>query len=107
MANITDAQAVNFCNTKARPTYDQFLVLYNTCQSLLNIWQAGGYGALIPNDATALVMDGSGPTGDGRLQLTAADINTLITHATSLVSFFTPARLAALTKGATNGQGRF
>src|SRR5689334_4897809 len=100
MANITDAQAVAFCNSKARPTYDSFLQLYNTCQSLVNIWTAQGMGALIPNDATALVIDGSGPTGDGRLQLTAADINTLITHANSLIAFFTAnnnARLIALT----------
>jgi hypothetical protein len=106
MANITDAQAINFCNTKARPTYDSFLQLYNTCQSLLNIWSAGGYAALIPNDAS-LIIDGSGPAGDGRLQLTGADINTLISNANNLVSFFTPARLAALTKGAVNGQGKF
>jgi hypothetical protein len=110
MANITDAQAINFCNTKARPLYDNFLQLYHTAQAFLDIWGAGNYAALIPNDATALVMDGSGPTGDGRLQLTAADINILVANAQTVVSFFTAnsnARLNQVTKGAVNGQGRY
>jgi hypothetical protein len=110
MANITDAQAVAFCNTKARPLYDNFLQLYHTAQAFLDIWGAGNYAALIPNDATALILDGSGPTGDGRLQLTAADINVLVANATAVVSFFTAnsnARLNQVTKGAVNGASKY
>ena len=74
MAEITDVQAVKFCNERVRQAADRFAQLYWWSKIVAEEWAAQGIGALIPNDAS-VVIDGSAT--DGRSVLTEADVNAL------------------------------
>lgn len=76
MANVTDASAINFVNVNIRPVADQVAQLQTTLAVTLAAWSAKGMAALIPNDATAVIEDGS--PADGRTSLTGVDVNAFI-----------------------------
>ena len=85
MANITDAEAIRFCNEWARPAADRLAQRYYTAKALVNEWNARSMSAKIPNRADAGV-DGSGSAGDGRPGVTAAQITAIITRAQELIT---------------------
>jgi hypothetical protein len=74
MADITNVQAVAFCNERVRVAANKFAALYWWCKEVSEDWTAQGVGALIPNDASVLI-DGSAT--DGRSVITGADVNAL------------------------------
>jgi len=84
MANITDVNAVKFCNEQVRPSADRIMQFYWWCKGLQVQWASQGLAAKIPNDATALVVDGSAT--DGRTPITGADVIAMLTNLQNLVN---------------------
>jgi hypothetical protein len=84
MANITDVNAVKFCNEQVRPSADRIMQFYWWCKGLQIQWTSQGLAAKIPNDATAQVIDGAAT--DGRTQITGADVITLLSNLQSLIT---------------------
>lgn len=88
MAN-TNAQAIMFSNTKARPTADALVSAYFTAKTLISLWNGQNIVSIIPNDATA-IQDGAtvaSGTPDGRPPITDGQVNILVANAISFVAF--------------------
>ncbi len=83
MADITDAQAVRFCNEQARIVADQLIQVYNNATAILAEWTAKGGTNLVPNTAD-MVIDGAAT--DGRPLVTGININNVINRLTELVA---------------------
>ena len=101
MADITNPQAVAFCNERVRLAANKFMDLYWWCKMVSEEWVSQGIAALIPNDASVL-MDGSAT--DGRPICTGADINTLaarVAEFTALLEATTNAKLNQIAKVST------
>lgn len=71
MADITNAEAVRFCNEKVRPLADVATRYYYASKALVNEWNATDMTSKIPNTAD-VVMDGSAV--DGRSPITGANV---------------------------------
>lgn len=88
MADITDAEAIGFIDNKVRIAADAMLTAYRTAQQLKDYWDANPQLATkIGNSADDDVRDGANPTsgtGDGRLQITGADVHNIINRANEL-----------------------
>jgi hypothetical protein len=85
MANITDPSAVKFCNEQIRPSADKLVQLYWFLKAVKQQYLANpALATLIPNDGTAVVVDGSAQ--DGRIQITGADAQAIITNLNSLIT---------------------
>jgi hypothetical protein len=107
MANITDAEAVRFCNEWARPAADRLAQRYYTAKALVNEWNARTMSTKIPNTADVIV-DGSGGAGDGRPGVTAAQITAIITRAQEIAADYeatSNAKLNTVLAVAVNPQG--
>ena len=78
---ITSPVAIQFCNQKVRPICNYIASIDVTISSILNEWNAGGYSALFPNDATSVVQDTSvtPAPGDGRNPIDGANVQAVIT----------------------------
>lgn len=83
MPDITNPEAVRFCNEKARVLADLATRYYYTSLALLNEWDATGMGATIPNTAD-VVADGSDV--DGRSRITGAMVHGLHDHVQAMVA---------------------
>lgn len=83
MADITDPQAVRFCNERVRLAADKFGQLYNWCVAVANEWAAQNIAGLIPND-TSPIIDGA--QTDGRPLITGADVHTIKDRVAELIS---------------------
>lgn len=85
---INDAGTVAFLNQYVRPLADLLAQAHMQSKLVAFLWEAKGYFANVPNDATP-VDDGSLPGGtvagspDGRTPITGADVNNLIAIATA------------------------
>lgn len=84
MAEITNAEAVRFCNDRVRMAADMLGQLYYTAKSVSNEWTANSLGTLIAYDNADLVVDGSAV--DGRHPISGIDVNNLITRLNELVT---------------------
>ena len=84
MADITNAEAVAYCNSRLRPAYDRFAQLYYEAKSLRQEWDANGLGDIIAYNNGDLVVDGS--ASDGRHPISGVDVNNLITRLTEVVT---------------------
>ena len=101
MADITNQQAVSFCNERVRVAANHFMKLYWWSKEVSQEWTAQGIGALIPNDESVLI-DGSAT--DGRTILTGADIHTLAARVAEFVALLeanTNAKLNQIVKVST------
>lgn len=83
MADITNPQAVTFCNEKVRPIADRYAQLYWLAKIFTQEWTAGNLGAIIPNNAD-VIIDGS--ASDGRGAITGAMVNGLKTNLDLLIT---------------------
>jgi hypothetical protein len=82
MADITNPQAVRFCNERVRLAADKFAQLYNWCIAVRNEWTAQDIASLIPNDASAII---DGAQTDGRPLITGADVHTIKDRVVELI----------------------
>jgi predicted ATPase len=81
MAAVTDPNALRFSNTRIRVAADRIAQLYNFIVATANEFTALGMSGVFPNDSSQ-VLDGAAT--DGRPQITGADVNNIISIASSL-----------------------
>lgn len=93
MADITDAQAVRFCNEQVRIAADQLIQVYNNATAILAEWTAKGGTNLVPNTAD-MVIDGAAT--DGRPLVTGININNVINCLTEFVADYEADNFAKL-----------
>lgn len=78
MAEITNAEAIKFCNEKVRVAANQYAQLYYRAKAVYQEWTANGLGDIIAYDNADLVVDGSAT--DGRHPISGIDVNNLMTR---------------------------
>ena len=83
MADITDPEAVRFCNEKVRALADAATRYYYLSKELTNEWDATGMAAKIPDDSSEII-DGSAQ--DGRSTITGANVNGLKGHVDTMIA---------------------
>ena len=84
MAEITDAQAVKFCNEQIRPAANSLAQLYYEAKRVYQVWTANELGNVIAYDNADAVIDGS--ASDGRPIVSGVDINNLVTRLSEIVT---------------------
>jgi hypothetical protein len=85
MADITNAEAVRFCNEKVRVAADRLAQTYYFAKQVQQEWFAANMANLLPND-TSPVIDGS--STDGRHPITGEDVTGIISRCMALTSDF-------------------
>lgn len=83
MPDITNPEAVKFCNEKIRPVADRYAQLYWFAKIVLAEWNAGDLSTNVPNTSD-VVVDGSAT--DGRTPITGAQVNGIIANLQLLVN---------------------
>lgn len=83
MPDITDPQAVRYCNEVIRPLADKATEYYYKAVAALNEWNANSLGTLI-TDTADTIIDGSAT--DGRTPITGAHVNNLVDHVQAMVT---------------------
>jgi len=81
MTDITDVEAVRFCNEHARIVADKIAGAQGALSGFLSLWAVKDLASKIPNDSS-VIIDGS--ASDGRTQITGADIHALISGAQTI-----------------------
>jgi hypothetical protein len=86
MAEISNAQVVEFANGRARPMADKLYNAYYSAKSVLQDYTAGDIGTKIGDAGSGnLVADQSDL--DGRTRITGGDIWNLITAVEAFIAF--------------------
>jgi len=83
MAEITNPEAVAFCNDKLRILADTLYTAYLTAKRISEEWYANNLGSILPV-ADDVVIDGAAQ--DGRHTMTSNKANLLITRCDELVA---------------------
>ena|ERR1051326_1698800 len=84
MADITNVQAVAFCNGSIRPAADQLIMLYRSAKRILATWNGRVLGDILVN-TTDVVADGAAT--DGRPILTGALVTGIIYQLQDFVNY--------------------
>jgi hypothetical protein len=85
MPSVTDPAFIEFCNSRIRPSADQWYRSYLMAKDVLAQWDANGYSAL-PSDGT-VVQDGANAGGDTRPTLTCQNVGFIIAVCQTIVTF--------------------
>jgi hypothetical protein len=93
MADITNLEAVRFCNERVRIAADKLAQIYFLAKSIVAEWYANDIGSLLPVDG-GNVIDGS--VTDGRHIITGNDATGLIVRLTELVADYEASNNAKL-----------
>lgn len=83
MADITNPEAVRFCNERARTLADKAAAYFYAAQAFEDEWDATDMGTKIPNTSD-VVIDGSAT--DGRSPITGANVNGLHGHVATMIA---------------------
>ena len=103
MADITNTQAVKFCNEKVRTVADRMAQLYYAAKAVVDEWNSNSLSGVIPN-TTDVVVDGAAT--DGRFIITGAKATSIITRAQEVVADYeagSNAKLNTVLQVAVNG----
>lgn len=84
MAEITNTQAVKFCNEQIRPAANAFARLYYDAKRIYQTWMALNLGEIIAYDNTDAVIDGSAT--DGRPIISGADVSGLMNRLGEIIA---------------------
>ena len=113
MADITNEQAVRFCDENVRVMADSLSQAYFTAKSLLADWDGLSMSSLICNDSSP-IKDAANPTAkvaaDGRPPIVGSDVHNLVNRASEIVADFeanSNAKLNAVLAVRVNGQPLF
>lgn len=107
MANITNPQAILFCNSQVRVMADKMNSSYATAKSIVNNWNALSMSSIITND-TSPIIDGS--STDGRSPITGAMATAIITRALEIIADYeatSNAKLNTVVQVKVNGAAAF
>jgi hypothetical protein len=107
MANNTNAQAIAFSNTRVRTVANLLVTAYLSAKAFMQQWTAQSIAAVIPNDANPMddgsLNDGTYPgqpvKGDGRANITDAQINIIFAQCQTIVNLFEGATGAPVNNG--------
>jgi len=83
MADITNAEAVKFCNEKIRVAANKLAQAYYFANQVADEWTANSMASVLPNQADD-VIDGSAT--DGRHPITGIDANNIINRLNELIA---------------------
>ena len=83
MADITDPEAVRFCNDEVRRFNDLLVVAYRTAKQIKLDYDNKGMGAIFTNNSD-VVVDGSAT--DGRHKVTTFDVNVVLARANEIIT---------------------
>lgn len=103
MADITDSEAIKFCNEEVRPAADKLAQAYKFVKTVVDKWNANSMSTKIPDNAADDIIDGSAT--DGRHPLTGEDVNLLVTRCQELITDYeatSNAKLNTIIKVAVN-----
>ena len=103
MAQITDPEAVKFCNERVRVAADKLAQAYQFAKLVTQEWYATNMSKKLAFDNADTVVDGS--KDDGRHPISGIDVNNLITRLTELVADYeagSNAKLNTILKVAVN-----
>lgn len=85
MAEITNVEAVRFCNEKVRPIADRLAQFYYAAKAVSQEWTANpDLATLIAYNNADLVVDGSAM--DGRHPVSGVEANNLMTRLMEIVA---------------------
>ena len=84
MAEITNPEAIRFCNEKVRPAAARLAKAFYFAKIAYAEWTANGMGDIIAYNNADLVVDGAGT--DGRHPITGISVNNLITRLSELIA---------------------
>lgn len=93
MPDITDPQAVTFCNEKIRRAADKLAQAYNFANQVVDEWTAHGGTDLVPNTSDP-VVDGSAT--DGRPPIVGSDVSNIVNRLSELAADYEAASSAKL-----------
>jgi hypothetical protein len=105
MAEITNAEAVKFCNEKIRVAADRLARAYYFAKQVKDEWYANNMGTLFP-EGDGPVVDGSAT--DGRHPLMRDDVVLLINRCEDLITDYeanSNAKLNTVLNVSVNPQG--
>ena len=85
MADITNNQACVYLNDTIRPICNQIAQLYYFCQVAQQRFVAQGLTDLIPNDPTAILVDGRTDVA----AVSGADVATVLGYAQQIIALLT------------------
>ncbi len=86
MANITNAEAVKFCNEEVRRFNDMTVAHYRTAKQISADYTAKGMSAILGATGSDVIVDGAAT--DGRAPMTVQDVNNVIARANEKISDF-------------------
>lgn len=95
MADITNVQAVAFCNQQIRPMADKLAQAYYQAKEIVNNWNSQGLASVLPPGNSSIVADGS--MSDGRHPITADNAYGIILQAQSIITSFEASNQTNLT----------
>lgn len=80
MPEITNPQAIKFCNGKIRPISDALTSLFYACDALEKEWTAQQLANLIPNDSSEVIDGATVLEGepDGRPPIVGSDVHNVL-----------------------------
>ena len=105
MADITDAEAIRFCNERVRMAANVMAQAYYFAKLVKQEWDANSMSSLITNSGDDEVVDGA--QTDGRHVISGADATNVITRCAELITDMeasSNAKLNTLLGVATNPQ---
>ena len=83
MPDITNPEAVKFCNEEVRLFNDLLVVVYRTAKQIKEDYTSKGLSAIF-NSNSDVVIDGSAE--DGRHTVTTFDVNTVMARASEIIT---------------------
>lgn len=103
MSDIDIPQVTKFCNERIRVLADQFSRSYRQANEIVAEFELKGLSQLIPDDATANIVDGSGT--DGRTPINGHDVWEMVRLSQDLIAMGTGAntKLPTIVKVSVNG----
>lgn len=113
MPDITNQQAINFCDQKVRVMADLLDSAYESARRITDEWNQTNMIALIPNSSGQLVRDSANPlagNADGRKPINGQMVNNIISRAFEFRTDYENsgnAKLNTLLQVTVNGQSKF
>ena len=103
MSDVTNPQAIKFCNERIRTIADQFSRAYKQANEIVAEFELKGLSELIPDSQDAAIIDGS--EQDGRTPINGRDVWEMVRLSQDLIAMGTGpnTKLPTIVKVSVNG----